>query len=341
MSASSYYADKLSTLADLFGADVRLDGARLFVGATAYPIVDDVIVLLDPAHWPISLRLEKSGISPDPGQGARAWELVQYSFGAEWTEYSRILPEHRDEFEALFDLVDLGSLNGQRVCDLGCGIGRWAHFLAPHCRELVLIDFSDAIFAARRNLRDVRHALFFLGDVTALPFRRNFADFGYCIGVLHHLTISALDAVQTQAAYARRLLVYLYYALDNRPWHYRILLRLIDAIRRRLCSIRDVQVRCAIARLIAVVIYRPLIGLGHVLDLFGRGHLVPLFETYRGKSLGRIEQDAYDRFFTSIEQRVSQRQIIETLSPLFTRVILSERPPYWHFLCERISDQRR
>ena len=34
---------------------------------------------------------------------------------------------------------------------------------------------------------------------------------------------------------------------------------------------------------------------------------VPLWDSYRQKSRKRIEQDVYDRFFTSIEQRVTQR----------------------------------
>ena len=309
---ASYYADKLPALADLFGCPVSLHGSHLATPGMRYPIVDDVIVLRE----------------PDPNN------LVQYSFGREWRQYSDILPEHRDEFAQLFDLVPLDSLRGLRVCDLGCGIGRWAHFVAPHCRELVLVDFSDAIFVARRNLRQA-NALFFLGDVTALPFRPDFADFAFCIGVLHHLPMPALHAVHRLAPYARRLLIYVYYALDNRPWHYRALFRGVNTARTCLSRVRDPHVRRLVAGLVAAVVYKPLVGMGHLLELAGRGRLVPLFEAYRGKSLRRIEQDAYDRFFTSIEQRVTKRQIVETLSPLFSRLRLSDRPPYWHFVCER------
>jgi SAM-dependent methyltransferase len=60
----------------------------------------------------------------------------------------------------------LESLRGRRICDFGCGIGRWSYFLRHRCRELVLIDFSDAIFAARENLRGASNALFFLADIT-------------------------------------------------------------------------------------------------------------------------------------------------------------------------------
>jgi hypothetical protein len=82
-------------------------------------------------------------------------------------------------------------------------------------------------------------------------------------------------------------------------------------------------------------VYLPLIGLGSVLARLGRPAAVPLYETYRGKSLRRIEQDVYDRFFTRIEQRHSRAEIEARLGPLFETVTISPCLPYWHFLCER------
>jgi len=61
--------------------------------------------------------------------------------------------------------------------------------------------------------------------------------------------------------------------------------------------------------------------------------MVPLYETYRAKSLRRLSQDVYDRFFTRIEQRVTKADI-EKLTDTFAKVIVSPDPPYWHFLLE-------
>ena len=335
----SYYADKLDILADLFGAPAELVGDRVRIGATAYPIIDDVIILMPAHRCPVDVRAAIEHGSPTTSRMAERAEpfseTVQAGFGFEWREYAELLPEHADEFRSYFDLLDLGELKGRRVCDLGCGNGRWSHFIAPYCGELVLVDFSEAIFAARRNLHDVKGALFFMGDVTALPFRRDCADFAFCLGVLHHLPTPALDAVVALAPYARSLLIYLYYGLDNRPAYFRTLLAVVTIARRVLGRIENQRTRRLLALAIAVGVYEPFVVLGHVFDVFGWGKMVPLFEAYRGKSLRRVQQDAYDRFFTSIEQRVSRDQILRMLSPRFRDLVVSERPPYWHFLCTR------
>jgi SAM-dependent methyltransferase len=329
-----YYSDKLSSLSDIFGTDdVELTPSSLRVGELHYPIVDDVIVLLDPDQYPPELK----GRLARKTRGTLVTDFaadIQATFAAEWRSFSEILPEHEKEFKDYFDVVSLDTLGGRRVCDLGCGSGRWSYFLVGWCRELVLVDFSDAIFVARRNLAGNRSALFFMGDLLRLPFRQDFADFVLCLGVLHHLPVPALDVVRRMRTYSPSLLVYLYYKLDNRPPHFRVLLRLVTWTRSLTSRIRDERLRSAIIWAGAVALYWPLVAIGGALNRVGIGRVVPLYDSYRGKSLKRIRQDVYDRFFTRIEQRVSRAQI-EQLSDTFPVVRVSAGIPYWHFLCER------
>jgi hypothetical protein len=148
-----YYAGREATLAELFGAStvvvhhdaVEVDGRRL-------PVVDDVIVAVDEAKLPPRAR-SALGAGGPAGDASEFAEDIQFTFGEEWWAHGDVLPEHRREFEAYFDLVDLDGLADKRVAGVGCGSGRWASFVAPRCRELVVVDFSDAIFVARRNLR--------------------------------------------------------------------------------------------------------------------------------------------------------------------------------------------
>ena len=332
-----YYADKIDSLKDIFGArDVRVAPGRLLVDGRAYPIVDDVIVLLPPSRCPDAVRLTLHPGAAAPGD-APAPPLagdIQFTFGAEWQRFPRILPEHGIEFSQYFDLVDVPGLAGRRVCDLGCGIGRWSWFLKDACRELVLVDFSEAIFVARHNLASAPNALFFLGDLTQLPFRPDFADLVVCLGVLHHLPTCALDEVRALGRFSPTLLVFLYYALDNRPRSWRALLAFVTALRLRLSRVHSARARSGATWALALGVYLPLVAIGRALRPFGLDRFVPLHEFYRGKSLQRIRQDVYDRFFTRIEQRFDRNSIL-SLRDAFGEVAVSERPPFWHFVCRR------
>jgi SAM-dependent methyltransferase len=335
--ADDYYSDKLASLKDIFSArEVRLEPGRLVVDGRTYPIVDDVIVLLDPAQYPRFLRDRIGGTveAPTAIAGTAFAEDIQFQFGECWKRYSRILPEHEREFFEYFDIVDLHELKDARVCDLGCGMGRWSLLLdqKAKCRELVLVDFSEAIFVARGLLKDCANALFFMGDLTALPFRPGFADFLFSLGVLHHLPVECLDQVRRLRRYSDRVLVYLFYALDNRPWHFRAILACVTPVRLRLSRIRNRHFRAAFTWFGVWFMYLPCIWLGKLLKPCGLSKYVPIHDEHHWVSLEGLGHHVYDRFFTRIEQRVSRTQIL-ALRDTYSQVTISDGPGYWHFLC--------
>ena len=332
---SSYYANKLEFLRDILGVeDIRLDGEVLVVGAQRYPIVDDVIVLLSPDKYPPALNSHLGANAPQARSDSQFANDIQSTFGREWQSFPQILPEHEEEFQQYFDLVDLDELRGKRICDLGCGIGRWSYFLKDVVKELVLVDFSDAIFVARQNLRDCDRSVFFMADVLQLPFRDDCVEFIVCIGVVHHLPTHGLEVVRGLKRLAPNLLVYVYSALDGRPFHYRLILGPVNVIRRLLCHLKSEPLRVVLTWFLTVVFYFPLIAIGYCFRPFGLSRYVPLFDFYHGKSVRRIRQDAYDRFFTRIEQRFD-RQEISALKDTFDAVTISPGIPMWHFLCAR------
>ena len=334
-----YYEDKRESLRDLFGAStVRVEANRIVVDEKEYHVLDDVILLLPPPLWPAAVSARLPAITGD-GASERAGKVriakdIQFTFGEEWLGFPEILPEHEKEFRQYFDLVDLGTLANARICDLGCGIGRWSHFLKDRCREMVLLDFSEAIFVARENLRGAGNALFFLGDLREMPFRDDFVDFLFSLGVLHHLPTGALEEVRALSRRAPTLLIFLYYALDNRPVFWRGLLSAVTRVRLALSWAEGPRLRSALTWAFMIGVYLPLIGLGHAVRPLGLASKVPLYDFYRGKSLRRIRQDVYDRFFTRIEQRFRKEEIL-ALRDTFREVVVSDDPPYWHFLCRR------
>ena len=121
-----YYSNKTASLLEIFGAeDISVAQDSIVVDGRRYPVVDDVIILLDPARYPPSLLQQLD--QPDNGTDSEVKsfsEEVQFSFGEEWRTFSSILPEHQDEFDQYFDLVDIASLANARVCDLSC---LWRH----------------------------------------------------------------------------------------------------------------------------------------------------------------------------------------------------------------------
>ena len=282
-----YYSNKLDILMDIFGAeDVKVEKECLTVNDKIYPIVDDVIILLEPAQYPESLskrlKVDKRNI---PTVDMEFAEDIQFTFGEEWQEFPDIIFEHEKEFSQYFDLIKLSDLKNKRICDLGCGIGRWGHFLKDQCKELILVDFSEAIFVARNNLKDDENILYFMGDLRRLPFRDDFVDFLFCIGVLHHLPCSALEEVRSLKKYAFQLLIYLYYALDNRPFYFRVLLMFATRLRLQAASVRNSHFRNLFCWAGVFFVYYPFIILGSIFRLLGRSHLIPLYESYHDKTL--------------------------------------------------------
>jgi SAM-dependent methyltransferase len=321
---------------DIFGTEnIKVEKECLTVNDKIYPIIDDVIMLLEPAQYPEPLlKRIKVDVSNIPTSDQKIAEDIQFTFGEEWQEFSKIMPEHEKEFTQYFDLIKLSDLKNKRICDLGCGIGRWGYFLKDQCKELILVDFSEAVFVARNNLKDAENILYFMGDLRRLPFRDDFVDFLFCIGVLHHLPCSALEEVRSLKKYASQLLIYLYYALDNRPFYFRVLFMFATRLRLQVASVKNSHFRNLFSWAGVLLVYYPFIILGSIFRLLGRSHLIPLYESYHDKTLERIRQDVYDRFFTRIEQRFTREEIM-TLKETFSNVIVSNQLPYWHFLVKR------
>lgn len=111
-------------------------------------------------------------------------------FGYEWATYSTILPEHKGQLERWLGSTGLASMNGKRVMDVGCGMGRNPYWmLKAGAKELVAIDADDgSLGSARKNLAEFKNARVEKLSVYDLaPEKFGKFDVVTCIGVLHHL----------------------------------------------------------------------------------------------------------------------------------------------------------
>jgi ubiquinone/menaquinone biosynthesis C-methylase UbiE len=263
-------------------------------------------------------------------------EATVVGFGDEWSAFDQATLDDA-ELDALFAqyfaVFPWERLGPDAVgFDLGCGSGRWARRVAPRVGTLHCIDASsEALAVAERNLAGAGNCLFTHASVDALDLPPASMDFGYSLGVLHHVpdTEAGLRACARLLRPGAPFLVYLYYAFDNRPGWYRRLWRASDVLRRRL-SRAPHRVKLAVTSVIAVAVYLPLARAAALARAAGmRAEAFPL-AFYADRSLYTMRTDAYDRFGTRLEQRFTREQIAGMLGRAgFEDVRFSDGEPFW------------
>jgi SAM-dependent methyltransferase/uncharacterized protein YbaR (Trm112 family) len=77
-------------------------------------------------------------------------------------------------------------LAGKWVLDAGCGAGRFLDVVSQTEAEVVGVDISIAVDAAKENLKDRRNVHLIQASIYDLPFREGTFDYVYCIGVIQH-----------------------------------------------------------------------------------------------------------------------------------------------------------
>jgi ubiquinone/menaquinone biosynthesis C-methylase UbiE len=228
--------------------------------------------------------------------------------------------------------------------DVGCGSGRWAVLVAPRIGHLHLVDASpDALEVARANLSDSTNVTFHVASVSELPVEDASLDFAYSLGVLHHVpdTRGALLSIARKLKPGAPLLVYLYYAFDNRPAWYRRLWLASEPI-RAIVSRLPPRLRYFASQFIAAAVYWPL-ARGAALLTWVRvlPDSAPL-SFYKDRSFYMMRTDAYDRFCTTLERRFTRQEIERLLGEAgFQNVTFSDSAPFWCAVAVRASGAPR
>lgn len=244
-------------------------------------------------------------------------ETVQ-GFGEEWRafDYAAETPEELAELEEVFGLYfsvfPWDALpDGAVGFDAGCGTGRWARFVAPRVGRLHCVDASsDALGVAARNLRDQPKCELHCASVAELPFDDDSMDFGYSLGVLHHIpdTEAGLRACVRKLKPGAPFLLYLYYALDNRPPLFRAIWRGSDLARRGIAQL-PFPLRYGVSQLIAGSVYFPLARAARALEQVGVDVSAVPLSAYRDRSFYVMRTDALDRFGTKLERRFTRVEV--------------------------------
>jgi SAM-dependent methyltransferase len=263
-------------------------------------------------------------------------EKTVFGFGEEWAAFDQnelTGAEYRQLFDSYFSVFPFDTLpQAAEGFDLGCGSGRWAVGVAPRVGLLHCIDPSQkALAVAERRLSGLSNVDFHLAASDSIPLPDGSQDFGYSLGVLHHIpdTRRALSDCSAKLKPGAPFLLYLYYAFDNRPAWYRALWRATDVARRGIAKL-PFPLRKALTTAIAASVYWPLAHAANAVER--RGGNVSNFplSSYRNCSFYTMRTDALDRFGTRLEQRFTRTEIdrLMRLAGL-TDIHFSESPPFW------------
>lgn len=262
-------------------------------------------------------------------------EKTVNGFGDEWERFDQT-KLNKNEQQQLFDLYfavfPWKKLPSDAVgFDLGCGSGRWAKLVVPRVGHLHCVDPSSALEIAKRNLANNHNCEFHSASVDSMPIADGSMDFGYSLGVLHHVpdTQAAMSVCVKKLKPGAPFLVYLYYAFDNRPVWFRTLWRCSEILRYGISRLPYV-LRYVVSQLIAGTVYFPLARLALLTEKAGFDVRNMPLSSYRNLSFYTMRTDALDRFGTRLEQRFTRTEIKKMMEQAgLERIEFSTDVPFW------------
>lgn len=202
------------------------------------------------------------------------------------------------------------------------------------------VDFSKAVDEASRNLSQYAQAHVIQADIYHLPFRKEEFDLVYSLGVLHHLPDPYKgfeSVVQRARPKGGGVLVYLYYALDNKSFIWKALLSFVTTI-RKITTVLPKAVLYPVCLFMSLVFKLFLVIPAQVLKAFGMNkstQRIPL-SYYADKTFKILYNDTIDRFSAPIENRYSREQIREWYKRVgIAGCIIPDARPYWCAYGER------
>jgi SAM-dependent methyltransferase len=266
---------------------------------------------------------------------ATTYRAVVKGFGEEWRKFDQSgvdRGELREIFDAYFAIFPWEDLPPDATgFDLGCGSGRWAYFVAPKVGRLHCIDPSlAALEVARKRLRAFGNCELECASAEAIPLADDSADFGYSIGVLQFVpsTSQGIEACVRKLKPGAPFLIYLYYALENRPLWFRAIWRVSDVF-RQLISRLPFAWKSRVCDVIAALVYWPLARFGRLVTRVGLSADGLPVASYRNRSFYVMRNDALDRFGTRVEKRFTKQEIERMMHEAGLEHIRFSEGPYW------------
>ena len=257
------------------------------------------------------------------------------SFGDEWVKFDQTAlseDEANKIFDEYFAVFPWEQLPDNAVgFDMGVGSGRWAKLVAPRVGHLHCIDPSSALEVARKALSTTTNVSFEQASVDECSLPANSQDFGYSLGVLHHIpdTTAAIRACVALLKPGAPFQVYLYYAFDNRSVLFKLIWKCTDLLRQVIYQLPPF-LKHLVTDVLAAIVYYPLARLSLLVEKLGFSVWSIPLSYYRNHSFYTMRTDSRDRFGTPLEQRFTKKEIATMMeSAGLVDVRFSDSAPYW------------
>lgn len=184
------------------GADVEEGMLTCDSCARVFPIINGIPRLLPDAliHLAVKYHAEffaRHGAALEPLAArsaavapSRWWSAERHtvrSYSYQWRKFKQMFPHWEQVFLDSIKPVTRDFFKGKRGLDAGCGFGRSLRYSGAYGAEMIGLDLSEAIEAARENTRHLPNVHLVQGDIFHPPIEPASLDFVYSIGVLHHL----------------------------------------------------------------------------------------------------------------------------------------------------------
>jgi len=257
------------------------------------------------------------------------------SFGDEWVYFDQSNLKKKEVykiFKSYFSIFPFNKISkSSEGFDMGCGSGRWAQFVAPKVGLLHCIDPSVAIHVAKKNLKKFKNIKFHQKSLDKNDLKPNSQDFGYSLGVLHHVPNTAL-AMKSCVKLLKPdapFLIYIYYSFDNRPSWFKFLWLISNSIRLLVYRLPKF-LKFLISEVIALLVYYPIARFVLMIKKFGYNFKNFPLSAYHNKSLYVMRTDARDRFGTPLEKRFTKKEIYKMMQKSgLEKIKFKNSTPFW------------
>ena len=257
------------------------------------------------------------------------------SFSDQWVRYDQSGMNNNEAkkiFKNYFSIFPWKKLSkSAEGFDMGCGTGRWAKFVAPKVNKLHCIDPSNAIHVAKKKLKQFKNIQYHQKSLDSSGLKNNSQDFGYMLGVLHYVP-NAKAAIKSCVKLLKPgapILLYIYYALDNRPLWFKYLWNLSNLLRLIISKLPKFY-NFLICDIIAFFVYYPLAKTSLILESIGLNFKNFPLRFYRKSSFYVMRTDSRDRFGTPFEKRYSKNDIYQMMKTSgLEKIKFKNSVPFW------------